>query len=222
MSLRKYIKPLPLHLFRHTSRTVVAKIPKVTHDLVFLSDLSAVLGQSNTQAKNINPARVIDGLEKVGYYYRATRQLVSAARKKCHLFRNIRVIPYDIKVPAEVKMTTNHGGCMTPVKTLVQEADLVMLLQRFDGSECVADGAITKRLDEATSGLKVHAEIKLLFFHERNPQARPPRVIPASKSSCYLCDVFIHIHGVFQTPTTFVKLQQRSAGSTRDGSCRVG
>lgn len=54
---------------------------------------------------------------------------------------------------------------------------------------------------------RIHAEIQLLFHYERNPQAQlRPRVICASKNTCYLCNVFLSLHDQFHTPKTHGKL----------------
>ena len=48
----------------------------------------------------------------------------------------------------------------------------------------------------------VHAEIQLLYFYELNFVPRRPRVIASGKSACFLCNLFIGMHGKFYTPTT--------------------
>lgn len=58
-------------------------------------------------------------------------------------------------------------------------------------------------------GGKVHAEIQLLFFYERNLALLKPRVICSSKSACYLCNVFFEIHGIFFMPRTHGKLYSK-------------
>ncbi|OCT49038.1 hypothetical protein CLCR_04631 [Cladophialophora carrionii] len=44
---------------------------------------------------------------------------------------------------------------------------------------------------------KVHAEIQLLFHYEINPTTKRPRVICSSKNACFLCELFIRLHGKF-------------------------
>ena len=160
--------------------------------------------------RGMDTARAIDSLQKIGNYYRATRKLTTAARrKKCHLFRNIRVMSFDIKVPATVRKPTKRGESIALLRSLVKEVDGAKLLKQFQGSDSVADGAIIKKLNEARSGLKIHAEIKLLLFYECHPQPRQPRLIAASKSSCYLCDQFCRIHGSFQVLATYGMFNER-------------
>ncbi|EDN95420.1 hypothetical protein SS1G_11298 [Sclerotinia sclerotiorum 1980 UF-70] len=44
---------------------------------------------------------------------------------------------------------------------------------------------------------RVHSEIQLIFFYEQYPACLPPRCIGSSKSSCFLCDLFIRKHGMY-------------------------
>jgi hypothetical protein len=56
---------------------------------------------------------------------------------------------------------------------------------------------------------KVHAEIQILFFYEQRPYQPPPRAICASKSACYLCNLFLETHGKFVAPRTYGKIYDR-------------
>ena len=56
---------------------------------------------------------------------------------------------------------------------------------------------------------KVHAEIQLLFFYELHPDRPRPMIICSSKSACYLCNLFFHLHGRFHVPRTHGKLYDK-------------
>ncbi|KAH8803097.1 hypothetical protein F5884DRAFT_861435 [Xylogone sp. PMI_703] len=60
----------------------------------------------------------------------------------------------------------------------------------------------------ASAGIpgKIHAEIKLLFFYELNPDQPRPRCICSSKNACFLCNLFFRLHGRFYIPQTHGKL----------------
>ena len=205
--INQELKRLPLHLVGQASYANVSRMIKHIHDLVYLDHLTSIVSQAD---RGMDTARAIDSLQKLGHYYRATGQLTAAARrKKCHLFRNIRVTSFDIKVPATVRKPHTRGESMALLRRLVKEVDGAKLLAQFQGSDSIADGAIIKKLNEARSGLKIHAEIKLLLFYECHPQPRQPRLIAASKSSCYLCDQFCRIHGSFQVLATFGMFNER-------------
>lgn len=59
------------------------------------------------------------------------------------------------------------------------------------------------------AGYKVHAEIQLLFFYEAHPNLPRPRIICSSKSACYLCNLFFHLHNSFQVPRTHGRLYDK-------------
>lgn len=52
----------------------------------------------------------------------------------------------------------------------------------------------------------VHAEVQLILFYEQYPKSRPPRAIGASKSACFLCDLFIKQHRGFGISHSHMKL----------------
>ena len=57
----------------------------------------------------------------------------------------------------------------------------------------------------------VHAEIQIIAYYGniRNTSALVPRVIGASKSACYLCNLFIQLHGQFFITKTHGHLYER-------------
>lgn len=57
--------------------------------------------------------------------------------------------------------------------------------------------------------LKVHATIQLLFFYELHPDLPRPRIICSSRSACYLCNIFFHLHGGFHVPRTHGRLYDK-------------
>jgi hypothetical protein len=65
------------------------------------------------------------------------------------------------------------------------------------------------RMDDITQQGKIHAEIQLLFFYEPHPEGLQPRIICSSKSACYLCNLFIQIHGQFFMPRTHGRLYDK-------------
>jgi hypothetical protein len=64
---------------------------------------------------------------------------------------------------------------------------------------------------EAASSCSVHAEIQLLFYHEKHPPKIPPRIICSSKKACFLCNLFIKLHGGFVIPSTHGRLYEKWA-----------
>jgi len=63
---------------------------------------------------------------------------------------------------------------------------------------------------ETLKGAKIHAEIQLLFhcceLRKQTPKSRMPRVVCSSKDACFLCNLFIRMHGKMYTPKTHGRL----------------
>jgi hypothetical protein len=95
------------------------------------------------------------------------------------------------------------------INHLLRSPETSKLLEWFHGSKSAADTAPLRRLESSRSAIKIHAEIKLLFYYETHPKNVRPRIICANKSAYYLCDLFIRVHGEFQTPRTFGKFIER-------------
>ena len=49
---------------------------------------------------------------------------------------------------------------------------------------------------------RVHAEVQIVCHYELHPAAKMPRVICSSKDACYLCNLFVQLHGKFYIPRT--------------------
>jgi hypothetical protein len=166
-----------------------------------------------TTSSELSPKQRVsleDTVRKLGQYYKASLELVMAARRrKCRMFQKIRVERFQTSVLDNIKQRSKSGSALPLIKHLLNLPATSKLLGRFHDSESFADAAILRRLNNSRSGIKVHAEIKLLFFYETHPEITRPRVICASKSACYLCDLFIRLHGEFQTLGTFGKFNER-------------
>lgn len=141
---------------------VIGEIVKQAHKLTVASDLSEALQDSKLESGL--KKHLTEAIGKLGRYYSAASELVCAARdRKCRVFQNIRVEPFQIKKPA------------SPTK----------------------------------APWKIHAEIQLLFFYELYPGHPRPRIICASKSACYLCNLFSYLHGAFHVPRTHGRLYDK-------------
>lgn len=141
---------------------VIGEIVKEAYEFTIATDLSAAL-----QTFSGNPSMKMylpEAIGKLGRYYSASAELVCAARdRKCRVFQNILVEPFQIKVPMSIP----------------------------------------------EANYKIHAEIQLLFFYELYPNRPRPRVICSSKSACYLCNLFFHLHGGFHVPRTHGRLYDK-------------
>ena len=150
-----------------------------------------------------------DRMAKLGQYYKASTELILAARRKRYrTFQRIRVESFQICVPDNIRTPSNPGSATPLIKALQESNHASKLLKRFNGSASRASAALLQRLNDTRSGIKVHAEIKLLFYYEIYPKNAKPRVICANKSACYLCDLFLRVHGHFPGPKDLRKTQR--------------
>lgn len=81
--------------------------------------------------------------------------------------------------------------------------------QRHSRALEMARTSFQSRISDCATAWKIHAEIQLLFFYEKNPNIPHPRIISSSKSACYLYDLFIKFYGKFLTLRIYGKLYDK-------------
>ncbi|KAL9633968.1 MAG: hypothetical protein Q9204_003187 [Flavoplaca sp. TL-2023a] len=149
-------------------------------------------------------------VSKLGRYYRITCDLIDAARSShSTLFGRISVQAIA-KPPLNMTSTIDQLAGFEQVYRRVTSSSHQSSHLGFDprSAAAVQKRFETRMADQATRW-KVHAEIQILLFYEQNPSRVPPRIIGSSKSACYLCDLFIQLHGHFQVPRSHGKLYDR-------------
>lgn len=184
------------------------KMIKIARNVDQSPCLSALINNDT----NLSPEKRIiirDWVAKLGHYYNACNALVSAARRKRSLFQNIQVESFEVQIPKAVRSPSTPGSAIPLLESLQDSPGISKALQRFGNSQAKACTALLSRLDGTRPAIKVHAEIKLLFYYATHRVELKPRVICANKSACYLCDLFLRVHGQFQVPVTFGKLNER-------------
>jgi hypothetical protein len=203
--LKQTLQPLD----KPTAYEMIEEVIRLAHNLNQSSGFSAALNKSSKFSSS-KLASLGDSVAKLGQYYKAASELVLAARRtRCRIFRKIRVESFQICVPENVRIPSKPGCALPLVDHLLQSHETSKSLHRFLGSKSAVDAALTSRLNGERAGIKLHAEIKLLFYYESRPAHARPRVICTNKSACYLCDLFFRIHGQFQLPRTFGKMNER-------------
>jgi hypothetical protein len=209
LDLFQRLKKLPSPQRNPAAYEITEQIVMLAHNLNQSPSFTIAL----TTSSKLGPQQRVsleDAVRKLGQYYKASSELVLAARRgKCRIFQRIRVERFQTSLLDNVKQPSKSGSALPLIKHLLNSPDTSKLLGRFHYSETFADATILRRLNNSRPGIKVHAEIKLLFFYETHPEITRPRVICASKSACYLCDLFIRLHGEFQTLGTFGKFNER-------------
>ena len=188
---------------------IIEEVIRHAHNLNQCPGFSTALNKSS-KFSSLKVASLGDAVAKLGQYYKAASELVLAARRKrCRIFCKIQVESFQIHVPENVRIPSQPGSALPLLNHLLQSHETSKLLNRFLGSKPAVDTALTSRLNGERAGIKLHAEIKLLFYYELHPERPRPRVICTNKSACYLCDLFFRIHGQFQLPRTFGKMNER-------------
>lgn len=149
-----------------------------------------------------------EAIGKLGRYNQIVVNLTNAARTTKHsLFHNIVVVAVQY----------NQMDTLMP-ETGLRDFDAAwsrVTGKSARGRSSSVEMNTRKKYDSRVSNhdtrWKVHAEIQILLFYELNPQRLPPRIICASKSACYLCDLFFQIHGKFEVPRTHGRIYEKWA-----------
>lgn len=147
---------------------------------------------------------------KLGRYYSACRFLSAAARKLA-IFKNIQV--HGVSRPAQIPAYPSTVACENSISAILRRIlqiktskELVQRIRNFEASSGVslasAEAQLLKQLVSERRTYRVHAEIQIMFHYELHPEALRPRVICASKSACFLCNLFNEVFGKFYIART--------------------
>lgn len=188
---------------------ILMRITKQAHELGRRFDIGESLGISQT----IDPSTlgyVIGSLRKLGRYYSVSCDLIDAARRPEYLvFNKVSVetlIPPACN-PAFITNLSSFDAALLQVENSVSRrtSSTVKMPNRL----AVARKRYESRRHEMPTSWKVHAEIQLLFFYESRPDIQHPRMICSSKSACYLCHLFIEMHGKFEVYRTHSRIYEK-------------
>ena len=187
------------------------------------SMLSSIIQQAYDLTKQINVEFVFSnirkfdpsigsgvqrGLGKIGRYFEISYNLINAARSNS-LVDLRRVTIRSLNQPqaperllediprsfdAAARQIKSSAGYSLKRKFLREQTDQVHLNNQYN-----------KLIDTNHRG-RVHAEIQILLFYEQLPTVRLPRIISSSKSACFLCHLFISLHGRYLVPHTHGRL----------------
>lgn len=145
-------------------------------------------------------------IKKLRQYYGVAADLIKAARgSQSHLFKRVSV---EVLEDPMVNTSTNNAQIDQVFQRLAGRLT-TRSRKRHQNTIIMARDRFRRRFENCTTPWKIHAEIQLLFFYERNPNINPPRFICSSKSACYLCDLFLSLHGQFRTPKTHGRIYDR-------------
>jgi hypothetical protein len=182
---------------------------RVLRDLLSLAHqfdvqyLATILSHSTASAREYLPRAI----KKLGRYRAIAAGLANASRTRKHsLFQHIMVKPI-----ANPELNAGHLN----LKDTLQDFESIWSRMtnkashdRLHQLQEQARKKFRRRLCCDTRW-KVHAEIQILLFYEQRLHQDLPRVICASKSACYLCYLFLKVHGRFIVPRTHGKIYDR-------------
>lgn len=198
------------------SESVMALLVKMTRQ-AFDMDANFDLAIALRKAHGLKPSlkdHLPVAIKKLGMYYSIGKDLVDAARSTRYtIFNHITVETLD-------PPTSN-------IDSFGDIASFEAVIGRMQHGEVLPSAKLdqvkekyeSRRL-EKPSGWKVHAEIQLLLHYESTSTRLAPRIICSSKSACYLCHLFVELHGRFQVSRTHGRVYEKWAlpSSVRAGS----
>jgi hypothetical protein len=191
-------------------KDVVARIKEVlsaAHRFNKTTDFDTIFQEFSPRDLNPSTQKGVEiRLGKLANYQECAMYLLRTA-KHSSLFKK-----------AEVKLVSLDGGLFTRDLTVSPNCHISGCLSRCDSGPSTAFGAkriISRLMNLNTTNdtflstvqkilreSRVHAEVQIVCYYELHPAATSPRVICSSKDACYLCNLFIKLHGTFHIPKT--------------------
>ncbi|KAK0748267.1 hypothetical protein B0T21DRAFT_419999 [Apiosordaria backusii] len=150
-------------------------------------------------------------LSKIARYYESSHFLIQLA-KRSMLFQHTEVM--TVSLDSEVFLRNpNTEGVNRLSECLVRCHDggplplnVKKICQRVKTDPTTADAVLKKTAKKVLTESKVHAEVQIVTHYELHPVPRKPRVICSNKDACYLCNLFIQVHGMFYVPKSHGRL----------------
>ena len=193
----------PLNLLYDLIRAL--ELFRVTHGANLISLLNSL--------QDVNPSTrdyIPQAIQDITQYWRTSYYLVSMARRrKYRVFSHIRVGVVQILLPGQNLYTEQPPTFEEAWLALFNESHVLGGKNRFasprralGASYPIFQQKFQNEISRCNKARKVHAEIQLLVFYATQPQRKRPRIIASNKDSCYLCNLFMQLHGSFQTART--------------------
>lgn len=165
--------------------------------------LTTVLSHSTASIREYLPR----ALGKLGRYRAIAAGLANASRTREHsLFQHIIVEP--VAAPGVHPEDLTLNGALQDFESIWSRITNKVSHDKLHQLREQARKKYQRRFCCDTRW-KIHAEIQILLFYEQRPHQDLPRVICASKSACYLCHLFLEVHGRFIVPRTHGKIYDR-------------
>ena len=162
-------------------------------------------GASGLEAKP--RATIVRSITKLSRYSSVSELLLQASRGNA-IFNQVRISTINVRAP-KLAATEPDPKTKAFAHALVEKSRSGKLASKYPNPSVSEIENHIRR--EATMPVPVHAEIQLLFHYEWNPCSLPPRIICSSKQACFLCNLFLRIHGQFAVPSTHGRMYEKWA-----------
>jgi hypothetical protein len=190
----------------HRTLSQLGKLVEGVHHLRRAGELQALLGTIPNRAMDpMLRKNLLNTINKVARYREAARFLYRTARK-FPLVRQMKIVlarlPQDMfqVIPAN-KYTPTLPSAVSRASTLHGKRwNVSHVCRLLNVSKVEANNRFAQQTGKALKNAKIHAEIQLLLYCEFEAFKLPPRVVCSTKDACFLCNVFILMHGKLHTP----------------------
>ncbi|KAJ0103731.1 hypothetical protein J7T55_000240 [Diaporthe amygdali] len=189
-------------------------------------DCQAVLDTIASDKMETNARKsVLNMIQKVARYQEAARFLVRTSRK-VPIARRMHIVPISLPENVFVRTVLNSNyklGLAELLSRIRRSKDTNQIIEQASRADILcrllktnpnkAEDELTAQTSRTLKTGKIHAEVQLVFYCELldrtqglNKLLLPPRVVCSSKKACFLCNMFIIMHGKIRTPWSHGKL----------------
>jgi hypothetical protein len=192
-----------------TGLNLIVRIVLAARGLDPTSILDKILGSSGLSPATVT--NLISPIIKLGRYSVGARFLIRAA-EELSIFTNIEI--------SVIKLPPIPGLLIAESETFVPEVLNGMFASEIENAAAITKARLERKYptnpiangvfsDISSTKFVVHAEIQLLFYYELQPTELAPRLICSSKKACFLCNLFLKLHGKFITPSSHGRLYKK-------------
>lgn len=197
---------------KHQTLVRLEELVEATHRLWQVADLRSLMATIPNRLMNPSSrGSICNIVSKVARYREAARFLSRTAKK----FPSARRMKFVMaKLPPESFLRAATGQHSPQLESKIsqltasnrQAFDLKHICRLLKADADTVNRQFCEQTGKTLQEAKIHAEIQLLFYCELRQPTRMPRVICASKDACYLCNLFIRMHGKVHVPRSHGKL----------------
>jgi hypothetical protein len=196
----------------HQTQVELAELVKGVYLLRHSGELDVLLDTIPNPVMSLESRKsLLNIIRKVARYQEAAKFLNRTARIY-PIIQHMSVVLVDLPQAAFGNAPTNidTGTLQETISRITMPAgpphSLSYICSLLKIDQAKACGQFTEQAQQTLRKAKIHAEIQLIFYIGQAPSDLPPRVICSSKDACFLCNMFIAMHGKIHTPRCHGKL----------------